>query len=169
MIYGNAEDFKKYLRERGKEVSEDWSDEKINSALLVASEWLDSQFETMWIGYKSDGFTQERSWPRKAAAVCYFPYHLYDDMEIPGQVIKATYEAAFRELGTNGILQKDFQPSQYRSVSVEGAVAVEYNDLVLSAPDAQIQIPIIQKLMESLIDPNKSGVNSSLSGVAVRV
>lgn len=169
MIYGNANGFREYFRTRGKSLSEIWTDEKIESALLVASEWLDGQFEASWIGYKTEGYKQERSWPRTAAVVASFPYHLYDKNEIPEQVIKATYEAAYREGTSNGCLQTDFTPSKYKSVSVSGAVAVEYNDLVLSAGDAQLEIPIIQNLMKPLIDPQKSGDLSVLSGKVVRV
>lgn len=169
MIYGNADGFRKYFRLRGKALSESWTDEKIESALLVASDWLDSQFETSWIGYKTGGFDQERSWPRTAAVTASFPYHLFNNDEIPEQVIKATYEAAYREVKSNGCLQTDFLPTRYKSVSVSGAVSVDYNDFVLSAGDAQLEIPAVQSLMEPLLDPQKTGSLSVLSGKAVRV
>ena len=54
MFYGNADGFLTYLNERGREVSDDWDTGDINAALLVASEWLDNQYETSWIGYKKD-------------------------------------------------------------------------------------------------------------------
>lgn len=169
MIYGNVEGFKEYFTLRGKgENLYGWDDDKIQSALLVASEWLDSQFETLWIGYKTGGFTQERSWPRTAASTCFFPYHLYKNDDIPEQVVKATYEAAYRECNEPDCLDTDFKPSRYKNVSVSGAVSVEYNDLVFSAADSQLEIPVIQKLMEPLIDPEKVGSLSSLSGQVVR-
>lgn len=170
MIYGDVEGFKEYFTDRGKgEVLYEWDDDKIKSALLVASEWLDGQFETLWIGYKTEGFKQERSWPRTAASTVYFPYYNYEKNEIPEQVVKATYEAAYRECNEQGCLQTDFKPSRYKNVSVSGAVAVEYNDLVFSSADSQLEIPIIQKLMEHLVDPEKVGSISALSGQAVRV
>ena len=167
MVYGNAEDFQAYLTERGFEIPNDWDDEKINAALLVASEWLDSQYENLWIGYKTD-YNQERSWPRQLAVVQTYPYYVYQTDEIPDEVIKATYEGARRELTAQGSLQVDFQPSQYSSVMVYNAVTVEYNSNA-SAGDVQIQIPIIQSLMNKLLDSNKGAGNNSLSGVAVRV
>lgn len=169
MFYGNANGFREYFRIRGKTSSENWTDQEIESALLVASEWLDSQFETLWIGYKTDGFKQERSWPRTAAVVAFFPYYVFNNDEIPEQVIKASYEAAYREINSKGCLQTDFLPSKYKAVSVSGAVSVEYNDFVLSAGDAQLEIPVIQSLMSQLIDPQKTGDLSVLSGKAVRV
>lgn len=167
MVYGNASDFEEYLSSRGFEIPVDWDDEKINAALLVASEWLDSQYESMWIGYKVD-YNQERSWPRQLAVVQTYPYYVYKTDEIPVEVIKATYEAAKRELTSQGSLQVDFQPSQYNSVSVYNAVTVEYNSNA-SAGDMQTQIPIIQSLMSKLLDANKGANSNGLSGVAVRV
>ena len=106
MFYGNVDDFKEYFKARGKEVPETWTDEMIESALLVSSEWLDNQFENSWIGYKVE-FEQERSWPRQSAVVQSFPYHVYDNTEIPEQVAKATYEAAARH-ASGGIIGSRF-------------------------------------------------------------
>lgn len=168
MFYGNASDFITYLTKRGREVSDDWSKEDINAALLVASEWLDSQYEDSWIGYKVT-FEQERSWPRQNAVVATYPYHVYSNTDIPVQVVQATYEAAQRELTKNGSLLVDYKPTQYQSVSIYNAVTVEYKDSVSSAGDVQTQIPVIQNLMSILIDPNKGADGNALSGRAVRV
>lgn len=167
MFYGNVDDFKEYFTLRGKEIPEDWDDSKIESALLVSSEWLDNQFENSWIGYKVE-FDQERSWPRQSAVVQSFPYHVYDKTEIPEQVAKATYEAAFRELTKQGSLQVDFTPNKYKSVSVDGAISVEYASISY-ASDVQIEIPIIQNLMSILMDETKSGAFSPISGKVSRV
>ena len=35
MFYGNAEDFKTYLTERGRDVSDTWTDEKIEAGVCV--------------------------------------------------------------------------------------------------------------------------------------
>lgn len=168
MFYGNADGFLTYLNERGREVSDDWDTADINAALLVASEWLDNQYESSWIGYKKN-FEQERSWPRQNAVVAKYPYHVYSSTDIPVQVVCATYEAAQRELTNKGSLQVDYKPSVYKSVSVHNAVIVEYNDTVTSAYDVQTQITVIQNLMSSLIDPQKGVDNNPLCGKLVRV
>lgn len=169
MFYGNVEGMKEYLLARGKDLPPELTDEEINSALLVASEWLDGQYESSWIGYKTNGFKQERSWPRSNVIVQYYPYYLFGNDEIPEQVVKATYEAAYRHITKPNCLQTDYIPSQYKSVSVSGAVSVEYSNLVTSAGDSQLEIPAIQVLMEMLLDSDKTGNLSSLSGKAVRV
>lgn len=168
MFYGNADGFITYLEKRGYEILYDWSEEDINAALLVASEWLDSHYENFWIGFKIK-YEQERSWPRQNAVVAVYPYHIYSNTDIPVQVIQATYEAARRHLVKKGSLEVDYQPTQYQSVSVYNAVSVEYKDSISSAGDIQLQIPIVQNLMSILIDPNKGADSSSLSGRAVRV
>lgn len=167
MFYGNVDDFKEYFITRGKDIPQDWTDDMIESALLVSSEWLDGQYESLWIGYKVD-FKQERSWPRQSAQVQTYPYYVYKNDEIPEQVAKATYEAAFRELTKQGSLQVDFTPNKYKSVSVDGAISVEYNSISY-ASDAQIEIPIIQNLMSILMDETKSGAFSPISGKVSRV
>lgn len=166
MFYGNVDDFKEYFTSRGKTIPETWTDEMIESALLVSSEWLDGQYESLWIGYKVD-FKQERSWPRQSAQVQTYPYYVYKNDEIPEQVVKAVYEACFRELTKSGSLQVDFIPNKYKSVSVDGAISVEYND-ILYASESQIQMPVIQTLMSVLIDQSKGG-NNPISGKASRV
>lgn len=167
MFYGNVDDFKEHFITRGKDIPQDWTDDMIESALLVSSEWLDGQYESLWIGYKVD-FKQERSWPRQSAQVQTYPYYVYKNDEIPEQVVKAVYEACFRELTKPGSLQVDFTPNKYKSVSVDGAISVEYNSLSY-ASDVQTEIPVIEDLMSVLTDSTKSGAFSSVSGKVSRV
>lgn len=169
MNYGNAEGFKEYLGSRGMSMNCSWTDDKINSALLVASEWLDGIYEGSWIGYKAGGYTQERSWPRKSAQIQSYPFYIFPENEIPEQVIKATYEAAYRQLGNGNALQTDFTPNRYKRVSVNGAISVEFDETVTSWSDVQTQIPIIQTLMNDLMNNDSSGSMSAMSGKAVRL
>lgn len=169
MFYGNVEDFKNYCTLRNKVLPETWTNEMIESALLISSEWLDSKYENIFIGYKANGYKQERSWPREAAVVQNYPYYLFAKDEIPEQLNKATYEAAFRNLTSPGSLEVDFTPNQYKSVRIEGGVSVEYNSSLAYASDIQTEIPIIQSLMSDLIDYDKSGSFSRVSGRASRV
>ena len=105
------------MLDRGFDIPVTWDDDKINSALLVSSEWLDNHYENFWIGYKVD-FHQERSWPRQSAMVATYPSYTYGTDEIPLQVIQATYELARRELAEQGSLSVDYRPSAYSNVSI---------------------------------------------------
>lgn len=169
MIYGSAVEFRKYITSHGRECKKEWLDNVINAALLVASEWLDNKYEGIWIGYKTRGYNQIRSWPRSQASVQTYPYYTYKNDEIPRKVIEATFEAAYRHLTDKNVLQPDFKPSQYRSVSISGAISVDYNDTVTSWSDAQTEFPIIQSLMSDLLDEQKGGNLSPLSGKVSRL
>ncbi len=168
MIYGSACDFRDYVTKRGMKLSVDLSeitDDSITSALLVSSEWIDSTFGGSFIGDKDD-FNQERQWPRKSAQEYVYPYHLYSDTDIPEKLLKAVYEATFRVLGDVTYLQKDYTPNPYASVAVTGAVSVTYNKSVVSASDAQIQIPVVYSLLSDLMTPDAQ--TSTLSGEVTR-
>lgn len=168
MFYGNVDGFKEYFTLRGKTIPEEWTDEKIESTLLISSEWLDSRYENIWIGYKV-AFKQERSWPRQSAVVESFPYYVYGVDEIPEEVIKATYEASYRELEESGYLRKDYTANLYDSVSIDGAISIKYNNTVQSLYDIQNKIDIIDSLMFLLIDNSKNGSFNSSSGSVERV
>lgn len=167
MFYGTAEDFTTYHESRGRTVSGAWDDDIIESALLVASEWLDGVYGTLWIGEPTDGFSQERQWPRTEAIVNSVPTYTFPDDATPEQVIQATYEAAFRQLTTPGSLQVDFTPGKYKSVRVEGAISVDYNMGITQSSDVQLQIGVIQTLMQRLL--KEGGAFSSFSGRVERV
>lgn len=168
MFYGNVEDFKKYLLERNIKVDTAWTDVAISSTLLVVSEWLDNVYENIWIGYKTDGYDQERSWPRTNAITVTYPSHIFDKTVIPEEVNKAVYELAYRQLQNPQFLVGEYSPNKYRSVTIHGAVSVEYSQGSGSVWDVQSTVPVVQSLMSFLIDPNKSG-NDSFSGRVDRV
>lgn len=162
MIYGDATGFASYFEARGKELPGTWDDEAIEAALLVASEWIDGIYGSLFIGYKTDGFEQEREWPRTSATVCSAePRYTYETDAIPARVTKATYEAAFRQLTTPGSLQVDYIPGKYKSVTVD-VISVDYIQFP-SANDAQIQIGAVDTLLWPLLDTTR-GQSSGLSG-----
>lgn len=168
-FYGTAVAFEEYHEARGRTISVSWDTPAIETALLVASEWLDAAYGTKWIGYPTNGFTQTRQWPRAEATVPNStPEYTYTDSTIPDPVVYAVYEAAFREATTPGSLTVDVKPKKYKSARIEGAVSVEYNLSLESAFDNQLIITVIQSLMAPFLDPAK-GAFSALSGAAERV
>lgn len=166
-FYGNASDFTLYHEERGRSVPVTWDDTKIEAALLVASEWLDNAYDQLWVGYATNGYTQERRWPRSEAYTVTFPSVIISDTTTPEAITKAVYEAAWREATTLGALSKDLTAPKYKSVTVSGALSVDY--IIPSNPsDIQVKIPIIGSLMVPFIDPEK-GMSGDYSGPASRV
>lgn len=167
--YGNIDDFKSYNEERGREIPESWDDDFITKVLLVASEWLDNKYDNSWIGFATNGYLQERKWPRTTAYTNTYPVYIFANDEIPDAVVNAVYEAAFREATTSGSLQKDFTPNKYNKVSVDGAISVEYNTSITQSADVEVQIPIIDSLMYPLMNLSSQGSFNFASGGSTRV
>jgi hypothetical protein len=167
-MYGSAEDFVTYHENRGRSIPGTWDDDYIEAALLVASEYLDGRFGAVWIGTPTGGFEQERQWPRTDAYIEDEDYTFADDV-VPDRVEKATYEAAYREATTPGSLTVDFKPNKYTSVSVDGAVSVDFNTALWHSADIQIDIPMVKILLKPLIDPEKTGSVSVFSSKGERV
>lgn len=168
MTYGNAADFREYHISRGKDLPVDWlDDELVDAALLVSSEWIDGIYGSQFSGYKTGGFEQEREWPRSSAWADNYPIHVFGTTDIPTRVVQATYEAAFRQLTTPGSLMVDYKPGKYKSVQIDGALSVEYNQFN-SAYDIQVQIGAIDTLLWPLLTATGSK-SSGLSGPVNRV
>lgn len=166
-FYGTIAGFRTYHGERRGEASAayQYPDEKVGPALLVASEWLDNAVRSMLHAgsYKVGAADQMREFPRTGLIDSYG--YAVSSETVPTRIEYATYELAERECASPGALTKDFTPSKYKRVSVEGAASVEYRDL--SAGDVQAQFPIVWQILGPLLRRvDQSGV---LSGQAIRV
>lgn len=169
MIYGSAEGFADYHEARGRELPATWDDDYIAAALLSASEWIDDIYGPSFIGYKTDGFLQEREWPRTAATVTSStPNFTFEIDDVPERVENATYEAAWRQATTPGSLLADYTPGKYKSVTIEGAISVDYRQFD-NAYEIQVQIGAVDTLLWPLLDEYSGGRNSNFSGGSNRV
>lgn len=155
-----------YNEERGRTIPGTADTDDINSALLVASEWIDNTYGDLFVGQKTAGFLQDREWPRTGAAVNDPRYgYAFSDSEIPQRVNEAVYEAAWRQLISPGSLLVDYTPRKYKSVDIDGAIAVEYTQFSSSA-EIQTTYPIIDQLLGPLL--RDEATYSSYSGASVR-
>ena len=168
MTYGTRAEFDTYIALRGLIIPSDADNDDKDAALLVASEWIDNVYGDFFTGTKTDGFNQVREWPRKAAYTNTDPQYIFTSSEIPERVKQAAYEAAVRQLNEPGVLDKDFEPSLYTSVSVEDAISVEFASHNQSS-DIQIKIAKIEQLLLPLFDQGRQINNSNLSGGAKRL
>lgn len=163
--YGTVVDFKTYHNSRGNATTiVDLTDVEIESALLVASEWLDNTYRNLWDGEKFGQREQIRDWPRSSA----FDANKdpIDYKTVPVEVERATYEAALRQATSPNSLSVDWTPNKYDKVSVDGAIFVEYRTFT-EASDTQTRFAIIDNILSVLISGGNSV--SSLSGTVVRV
>lgn len=162
--YGTATGLRDYCLARDLDIPTEFADDATAIAkLLVASEWIDARFRVMFSGSKTGLRPQLREWPR-TGATDYYGYSILQD-EIPREIIAATYEAALREQVTPGVLSVDWTPNKYRSVSIDGALSVDYA-VYSSATDIQTQFTLINEILAPLLYANDF---SSLSGAVSRV
>lgn len=164
-IYGSAAGFRIYHEARGRDVSAYDDDAEVDAAGLVASEWLDNTYRSLFKGYKvGDRDAQDREWPRYAV---YDPYgRAVSSESVPVEVDNATYEAQLRQLQVPGSLTVDYTPSKYKRVAIAGSVSVEYAGFNQSY-ETQAQITIVGEILSPLL--GGSGSYASLSGSNARV
>lgn len=132
-------------------------------AMLRGSDYIDLAYKASFPGVKTDSRDQLREWPRVGAADV--EGIALDTEAVPDEVVKASYEAALRELVSAGSLLPDFTPSaQKKSVTVD-VIKIEYN-----APHGvQSVLPVIP-LIRGILAPILTGrVVSGLAGKAVRI
>ncbi len=167
-FYGTAAGYTAYALAREYDVPASTEDE-IEAALLVASEWLDGRYSSVWVNsgtFKTGQRAQVREWPRNSYVDVYgYPI---GSTEIPREIENATYEAAIRQLANPGSLMVDYTPGKYKEVAVEGAVSVVYAGFT-SAYDTQLNIPIIDGILYPLTAAYGGGNFSALTGHVYRV
>jgi hypothetical protein len=157
--YGDETGYRAYHTARGRDVEND-EGTAILSSLIVASDWIDGTYRSMWPGTKVGGREQIRDWPR------------YGVVDINGQPVpsdvppvevdNATYEAAYREIANPGSLSMDYTPSKYKRVSIDGALSVDFAGFN-SAADMQTQYTVIDQILYPILGTSATS-NSKLSG-----
>mgnify|MGYP003419901216 CR=1 FL=1 len=140
----------------------DVTDEEKNAALLLASEWVDWNYESAINGYRTGEVAQLRAWPRTNA------YDIYGRTitGIPVQWEYAVYEVALQEIKSPGSLFKTWTAGKdIKSVSVDGAISVTYAGAG-SFADVQLTIPKISGILAPLLT---GGGVSNVSGRTSRI
>lgn len=164
-FYGTASGFMSYHADRDNTIPPDIdTDEEIEVALLVGSEWLDARYRNDFQGTKTGERAQIREWPRRGH-VDYYGY-LIPETETPREMLSATYEVALRHLISPGVLSVDYKPSLYDQVSVDGAVAAKFAKFG-SASEIQTQFKTVAEILSGLISKPNEG--SNLTGDVNRV
>lgn len=161
--YGTAAGLIAYFLARGKVVDPDLDTTEIDAGLLVASEWIDANFRGLFPGLKTGMRVQEREWPR-TGAYDYYGYAIGNDA-IPVEIENATYEMALIELTTPGSLSVNFTPGEYKAVSIDGVLSVDYAQFSQSS-EVQTQFRKVIEILSRLLSGNSQ--TSSLSGVVAR-
>lgn len=161
--YGTTADALTYHSDRGNSAWAAATTEAQDQARLRASEYIDFTYRSWLQGYKTGGRSQVREWPREDVLV--WNGALQEELDssvVPVEIEQATYEAALRELGQPGYLTPDvIAGKNKKSVSVEGAISVEY-----WSDDMKPMVEKIGMILQPLFDID-GGYGNPLVGKAV--
>lgn len=94
------------------------------AAARVAAQWIDARYGARFPGYKTNGRSQSRAWPRTAAYDA--EDLLLDSTEIPHEIKDAHAEAAIREYASPGTLAPDLERGGSIKRLKAGSVEIEY-------------------------------------------
>lgn len=162
-FYGTVNGYHTYHTER-ESLTGPHGDAAVLAALLVASEWIDARYRTLFCGLKVGERAQAREWPR-TGALDYYGYAV-ESTSVPVEIEQATYEAALIHLTGSTPLSQNFTPAKYRTVSVDGAISLEYAQFSNSA-EIQTQFKRIEEILSLLV--GKSGGSAAGNGLSGRV
>lgn len=157
-MYGTFAGFGTYHTARGTDVSA-YEETEVDAALLVATVSLDARYRGAFAGEKTEQRDQDHEWPRTGA---------YDENgdsietdEIPVEVLQSTYELALQQLINPGSLSANYTPSDYKSVSVDGAVSITYNERS-SASEKKTMFGIVDDIISPLLVVGGSGYSGDV-------
>jgi hypothetical protein len=119
--YGTDEAFASWLAATGRTLP----DGAVPAALRqIGSTYIDATYGPRFVGTPTGGYDQERAWPRTGGRV--YGSDIPDDT-VPQAVIFASYEAAYQEAVSPGVLiAVGSTAARVKRERVEGAVEVEY-------------------------------------------
>lgn len=114
-MYGTLTEADAYHAARGRA---DWTDGNADAraaALVRGSDYVDQRYTatgcaTTFSGRRTGGRTQEREWPRTGAADR--EGNAVPDDSVPSEVVRAAFEAAYREFLAPGSLSPDYVASR---------------------------------------------------------
>jgi hypothetical protein len=152
-----------YAAAHGLSFPDTTSDDDGEAACRRATAWVDATYRSRFPGYRTNRREQALEWPRAYAYDAMCPPNLIPSDEVPSEVIKATCEAAVRELASPGSLSPDYVPSQSVKQETVGPITTVFGGTGTIA-DVRPLLPIIDGIMATLVG---SG-SSSLFGKAIR-
>lgn len=154
MHYGTLAAADAYHEARGNTAWGEAAEPARVAALVRGSDYVDSRYvyqrggcwASMFPGEKTGGRAQERAWPR--TGVDGVPAD-----EIPVEVDRATYEAAFRELTEPGSLMPDYVASGQVTREKVGPVEVSYAAPQASAdaPPNMPVLPVVDRILAAFL------------------
>lgn len=134
-----------------------YTDAAIEEALRRGTEWLEGKYLRLWPGFPVD-VDQALHWP------AYNAWNLYgvdiDPATIPTGVIRATVEAAWREVQFPNSLTPDFVRKQQLIRKKTGPLEKEYSEPTGPA-DLEPFLTAVRNHLAKIVDPNALNANTS--------
>jgi len=133
--YGTLVDADAYHAARGRADWVESSEPDRTSALVRGSDYVDQRYRgssmygcggPAFPGKKTGGRSQDREWPRTGASDRSGDPIPAD--EVPVEVERASYEAAYREVLEPGSLSPDYVPAQRVTREKVGPIDITYSD-----------------------------------------
>lgn len=160
--YGTVDAADEYHAARGRA---DWVDGNADAklaALVRGSDYVDQRYTApgcpaTFPGHRAGGRAQERAWPR--AGVVDRDGNAVDAATVPPEVVRAAYEAAYREFMAPGSLTPDYVPAEQVTREKVGPIETSY-----ASGGAQPNRPVVPAIDEIL-----AGLLFRRCGVGVRV
>jgi hypothetical protein len=131
------------------------SDALKEQAIVRATAWLDGRYRQRWQGYRRYGRNQALDWPR-LEVVDETAREAIEGNELPAEVVRATCEAAIRELAVPNSLNPDLERGGAVQRLKAGSVEIEYS---AGAP-AITTYRIIDELLAPLLSATAGGFTS---------
>lgn len=159
-------DFKAYCDLRGLGYS-DYSDAQIEQAIVRATDYLSNSFA--WQGWRvkergASGGAQALAWPR--VSVVDGAGYSVPSTSLPVELVQATSEIAFYELGNNRAMAPAYTPHERIKVEKLGPMMTEYDLSRLDADGARPELLAVRDLIGQFLE--RGGRASRLSAEGVR-
>ena len=149
--YGTNEAFTAYATAAGYVIPEGTTDAQTSAARQRGALVID-RYESRFGGVRTEGFSQERAWPRTGAETSWG--QAIPAGEVPAAVISASYEAALLELTNPGSLSPVVTGSSTVKREKVGQLEVEYaSSSSASAADLIVMATPVVTAIEGLLWP----------------
>ncbi|MFC4729097.1 DnaT-like ssDNA-binding protein [Coralloluteibacterium thermophilus] len=151
--YGTLAAADEYHAARGRAEWVGASEPDRAAALVRGSDYVDQRYATAgcgatFPGTRTGGRNQERAWPRTGAQDR--DGNAIPPDQVPAEVERAAYEAAYRELLNPGSLSPDYVPAQQVTREKVGPIEVSYAGSQDGSGSRPV-IPVIDEILAGLL------------------
>src|SRR5215203_1622919 len=166
--YISVADCDLYHTARAQDSWSDGSDDEKEAALRRAMAYLEGRYGPKYTGVRRYGREQALMWPRSGATDA--EGWVIDIDVIPIEVVRATAEAALRELAEPGFLSPDVTAGAagqvIREKNVVGPIETEteYSDTVTAA--GTLTRPLVQ-VLDDILSPLLRGLGGSFGSIPI--